>query len=37
MNSNDLRQLPGRLITDFATNLYIIDLGGGLSAQEKAR
>jgi pyruvate,water dikinase len=25
-----------RLITDFATNLYIIDLGGGLSSQEKA-
>jgi pyruvate,water dikinase len=26
-----------RLITDFAANLYVIDLGGGLSSQEKAR
>ena len=38
MNSSDLRAEPARrLITDFATNLYVIDLGGGLSAQEKAR
>ena len=29
-------EFPRKLITDFATNLYIIDLGGGLSAQEKA-